>query len=44
MESRKDTECKNLTKNRTQRADKFNKVDIDLYAAMPNEQSNAILI
>ncbi|CAC5382697.1 unnamed protein product [Mytilus coruscus] len=38
-----DADCKNLTKDCTNQAVKWDKVDIDLYAAMTNEQSDSIL-
>ncbi|CAG2203493.1 unnamed protein product [Mytilus edulis] len=38
-----DADCKNLTKDCTNRAVKWDKVDIDLYVAMTNEQSDSIL-
>ncbi|CAG2248154.1 unnamed protein product [Mytilus edulis] len=38
-----DADCKNLTKDCTNRAVKWDKVNIDLYVAMTNEQSDSIL-
>ncbi|CAG2244708.1 TEAD [Mytilus edulis] len=38
-----DADCKNLTKDCTNRAVKWDKVDIDLYVAITNEQSDSIL-
>ncbi|CAC5398820.1 unnamed protein product [Mytilus coruscus] len=38
-----DADCKNLTKDCTNRAVKWDKVDIDLYVAMTNEHSDSIL-
>ncbi|CAC5360985.1 unnamed protein product [Mytilus coruscus] len=38
-----DADCKNLTSDCTNRAIRWDKDDIDLYAAMTNEQSDAIL-
>ncbi|CAC5394072.1 unnamed protein product [Mytilus coruscus] len=38
-----DADCKNLTKDCTNRAVKWDKVDIDLYVAITNEHSDSIL-